>query len=209
MVESLRPPDPDAALLAEAASGDREAFDELVRRHRDAVYRWTRSITGRDDAAEDVLQETFLAAFRHAGSFEGRSSVRTWLLTIARNQARRRHRRPEPQPETEPSLERLGLAAGWGSEPTDPEGETSRAEQLERLTAALGRLREEDRQVLVARDLEGLSGPETAALLDISLPAMKAQLHRARLRLVAEFHGVGGDDDDNQEGQQEDERDGT
>lgn len=177
-------PRDDPTLMALTASGDRRAFHELVHRHRDAVFRWARSLSPSDDVAEDVLQETFLAAFRNAASFEGRSSVKTWLMTIARNQAHRRRRKPELALESEPSLERLGLAAGWGAAPgSDPE----RAASATELRAALMRLSEDDRQVLVARDLEGLTGPETAALVGISLAAMKARLHRARLRLVAEL----------------------
>jgi len=183
---------PDPVLLRRAAAGDRGAFDLLVERHRAAVFRWARSLTGADDVAEDVMQETFLAAYRHAGGHQGRSSVKTWLLTIARNQVRRRHRKPEPRAESETSLEHLGAAAGWGSPiGPDPERTVLEAERARWLRAALERLADSDREVLVARDLEGLSGPESATLLDISLPAMKARLHRARLRLVAELRQGG------------------
>ena len=174
----------DASLLARTADGDRHAFGALVARHQDAVFRWARTFTSSDAAAEDVLQETFLAAFRYARSFEGRSSVKTWLMTIARNHARRSHRKPDEAIQSEPTLERLGLAAGWGA---SREGDPERAASASELRAALDRLAADDREILVARELEGLTGPETAELLGISLAAAKARLHRARLRLVAEL----------------------
>ena len=181
----MRDESPDGELLRRSAAGERSAFDEFVARHQGAALRFCRALArGRPGAggdAEDALQEAFVAAWRHAGDFRGDGSARSWLLTIARRQVARAARRPVPEPagDTE-SIERLGVAAGWGR-PGAAVGEETRLgvrEAFERLAAA-------DRAVLVLRDLEGLSTDEAAAVLGIGERALKSRLHRARLRLAA------------------------
>src|SRR5689334_19791331 len=83
----LRGPDNDERLARRAARGDRDAFDEIVRRHRDRVYAVGLRICGSDADAEDVLQETFLSAWRGLGGFGGRAQLSTWLYRIATNRA--------------------------------------------------------------------------------------------------------------------------
>ena len=182
----------DARLLARAAMGDGDAFESLVVRHRAAVYRYARSLADQPGEAEDVLQETFLAAWRGAGGFAGRSSVRTWLLVIARNRALRSRERAAARPEDGgESLVELGVRAGFGSE--DPERIALGAERREVLGEALASLGPEDREIIVLRDLEAIPGEECAEALGLTVPAMKSRLHRARLRLVAAVHrAVGG-----------------
>jgi RNA polymerase sigma-70 factor (ECF subfamily) len=180
----------DAELLGRAAAGERAAFDAFVTRHERAVFRFARAATAGPAAAEDVLQETFLAAWRAAGSFEGRSAARTWLLTIARNQAWHHRERAARLPVDDGAeLPELGEAAGWGAE--SPETEALRSERRALLARALEALSPEDREVLVLRDLEELTGEETAAALGLSLAATKSRLHRARLRLAAELRRYG------------------
>ena len=141
-------------------------------------------------AAEDVLQETFLAAWRAAGSFEGRSAARTWLLTIARNQAWHHRERAARLPVDDGAeLPELGEAAGWGAQ--SPEEGALRSERRALLARALAALAPEDREVLVLRDLEELTGEEAAAALGLSLAAVKSRLHRARQRLAAELRRDG------------------
>lgn len=179
----------DEELLKRSAAGEREAFDVLVKRHQAAVFRFARAATDGPAAAEDVLQETFLAAWHAAGSFRGLSAARTWLLTIARNQAWHHRERAVRLPVDDVPLPELGEAAGWGSE--SPEQEVLRTERRDLLARALGALAPEDREVLVLRELEELTGEETAAALGLSLAAMKSRLHRARLRLSAELRRTG------------------
>lgn len=181
----------DEESLFRTAAGERGAFDAIVSRHRAAVYRLARAATRSDAAAEDVLQETFLAAYRGAGSHRGDASVRTWLLTIARNAAFHHRRKEDRHDPDEPTLWELGARAGWGSE--DPETIARRAEKREALEAALRALSPEDREVIVLRELEELSGEETAEVLGLGLPAMKSRLHRARLRLAAALREGGPD----------------
>jgi RNA polymerase sigma-70 factor, ECF subfamily len=190
--DEIAPPatNPDAALLERIAAGSREAFECLVALHQDAVFRFARAITRVREDAEDVLQETFLAAYRSAAKYRGESSVRTWLLVIARNAAFRIGRKQLPTVELDETRTwDLGLMAGWGQR--DPESLVIKAQQRERLSVALASLDPESREVIVLRDLEQLSGEETAQVLGLSLQAMKSRLHRARLKLAASLREGG------------------
>lgn len=182
--------DLDAALLGRTAEGDRRAFGELVARHQTAVYHFALRMMGDQASAEDVLQETFISALKGAATFRGTGSARAWLLAIARNTGRMSRRRHAGEPPRFESLDALGREAGWGAETDLAEllDERNRREQLERALAELPAL---DREVLLVRDVEGLSGEETAEALGLSLAATKSRLHRARLRLAAAL-GKGG-----------------
>ncbi len=174
---------PDGDLIASAAAGDRSAFERLVTRHAAAVLRLATIVTGDAASAEDAAQQAFLSAFRNAASFRGEASFRAWLLTITRRAAYRvckKQSREEPM--EEPTMQ-LGLDAGWGSE--DPEALAIAAERRDLLSSALASLGAADREVLVLRDIEGLSGAEAAEVLGVGQRALKSRLHRARLRLAA------------------------
>lgn len=173
----------DAVLIGRAAAGDREAFGALVIRHQAHVFRLARLLTRSREEAEDVLQQTCLSAWRSIGSFRSEASVRTWLLTIARHAAFGRRAAHAREPIDPIPLDDLGLRAGWGG-PT-PEDRLLSDERAALFAAALARLAAEEREVLTLRDLEGLSGDETASVLGLSLSAMKSRLHRARLALAA------------------------
>jgi RNA polymerase sigma-70 factor (ECF subfamily) len=176
----------DDELIALASTGDRDAFAAIVGRHAAAVLRLARAMSADDATAEDVVQETFLNAFRAAATYRpGVASVRTWLFAIARNEARRARRvREQPVAEVDDdSLLELGVEAGWGHELA--EHALGRAEETELLASALASLGPDDREILVLRDLESLAGEAVAELVGLGLPAMKSRLHRARLRLLA------------------------
>lgn len=177
----------DDLLLREAATGDGAAFEALVHRHQASVFRFigVLGVTGAD--AEDVLQEAFVAAWRGASGYEGTGSVRSWLLTIARRAAHRhRRRRAGEPPAHEPleSLDALALRAGWGDAVAVQVDERA-ADARACIARALARLEDDEREVLVLRDLDGLTGEEAARALQLSVPAMKSRLHRARLHLAA------------------------
>ncbi len=183
--DALERPLTDVGLIARSAAGNREAFDEIVRRHQVRVFRLARALTADLGDAEDVLQQTFLSAWQAAPRFRGDASVSTWLLTIARNAAYQlRGQRSRLRLDDTP-LEDLGMRAGWGA--PNPEALAVRAQQREMLDAAFARLAPDDRQVLTLRDIEGLSGEDTAEVMGVALAAMKSRLHRARLRLAAEL----------------------
>lgn len=178
----------DQRLLAAAEGGDGAAFGQLVQAYQAPIYRFLRGLVRGEAEAEDALQETFLSVWRavqgEVAGKAGDASVRSWLFAIARHAAYRRARRRAGQPERTEPLEKLGAEAGWGAQDS-PEALAAALESRERLRQALHELDEEEREVLWLRDVEGLSGEETAHILELSVAAMKSRLHRARLKLTA------------------------
>jgi len=183
--------DTDERLIALAANGDRAAFERVLGRHAAGMLRLARAVTPDEATAADVVQEAWLSAYRAARTFRPEvASVRTWLFSIARHAAHRARRSMREQPvdgADDRPLSSLTAEAGWGAEEL-----TSRLEDRERLARALASLAPDDLEVVLLRDLEGLSGEEAAQLLQLSLPALKSRLHRARLTLMAELRGSEG-----------------
>jgi len=182
----------DAELLDLSARGDAAAFEDLVARHEHALLRYVRALTSQHDVAEDALQETFLAAWRAAGEFHGGGSARGWLFSIARHEVGRRARAVARGAADEAELATLGVAAGWGH---DPSTDAEISEAADGVHRALSSLDPVDREVLVLHDLEQLDLAETAAVLALGVAATKSRVHRARLRLAAHLrrggrHGV-------------------
>ncbi len=172
----------DRALLRRSVEGDRQAFLDFCSRHQAAVFRFCRALAGRAEDAEDLMQETFLMAWRKAGTFEGRGSARSWLFTVARRKFYRVARSPDPVARKDTgSLEDLGTEAGWGGPERRPH--FSLDEQVQ-VRQAFERLSPSDRQILVLRDLEGFTNAESASILGIEIPAVKSRLHRSRLRMM-------------------------
>jgi len=175
----------DQELLIQAASGDANAFEVFVVRHREAVWRFVRSLTRDSASAEDALQDTFLSAWRDAAGFQGNQSAIGWLFTISRHAVYRQYRGRTGEPDRMESLSDLGEAAGWGAE-ADPLDALVIQDEVAK---ALARLSIEDREVLVLRENHGFSLEECAALLGLRIPALKSRLHRARLRFIAHLRG--------------------
>lgn len=157
----------------------------LVRRHHGCVRRYVSGVMGSGDV-DDVVQETFLAVLSGAGGYSGEGAVRAWVLSIARRKIARHFRRKVGEPARYDALEDLGLRAGWG----DPELSACVRQRVEHLRQALARLPEASREIITLRDVEGLTGPEAAEVLGISLAATKSRLHRARLELMAQLREV-------------------
>jgi RNA polymerase sigma-70 factor (ECF subfamily) len=176
----------DAALLAASAAGDTGAFETFMRRHQAPVARYLRTFTGAADV-DDAVQETFIAVWRSAVHFRGTGhdgGARGWLYTIARHAVHHQQRRRVDEPAQLESLEQLAEQAGWGSLPeVTATGDDRPLQEL--LQVALARLPLEEREVLTLRELDGFSGDETAAILHVSVAAMKSRLHRARIHLAA------------------------
>jgi RNA polymerase sigma-70 factor (ECF subfamily) len=177
----------EAALVAQAQTGGEEAFTELVNRYEGNIYRLARHITQNPEDAEDVLQETFLKAYEHLRDFQGNSKFYTWLVRIAVNQALMKLRKrktdasvslDDPYDTGEENLVRE--IAVW--EP-NPEQTYSQEEMRAILEKAVESLPPTFRAVFALRDIEELSTEETAAVLNLSIPAVKSRLLRARLRL--------------------------
>jgi len=170
----------DEALIDRTLKGDLAAFEELVERHRDVVFRVAARIVGNEDA-QDVSQDAFLRAFHRLERFRGAARFRTWLLQITQNAAldmlaRKRRQATDASSEAHESMD------------TDPHRqpvvELERRERQQRLELKLGLLRPEYRSLLVLRDLEGLSYEELAQVLDMPLGSVKGRLHRARGELI-------------------------
>ena len=170
----------DEELVRRSASGDREAFERLVDRHGEALYRFaTRTCRGARDA-EDAVQEALLAAWRGAATFREESSARTWLFQVMIHACRRAARRRAGEPDRH---EEAAAAEGLAADQSGPDDRTAARQAAAALERALAGLPPEGREVLLLRDVEGLSGEEAAAALGVGIAAMKSRLHRARLEL--------------------------
>lgn len=176
----------EIALLAALQAGDKAAFAELVAAYSPQVYNVALKLLGDPAEAEDALQETFLNAYRALASFEGRSSLSTWLYRIATNASLMRLRRHQDavsldEPFVLPDGESLPRQlVDWSQA---PESVLLSAEARRTMADAIAQLPDTLRAAFVLRDIEELSGQETAEVLGVSLAAMKSRLHRARLFL--------------------------
>jgi RNA polymerase sigma-70 factor (ECF subfamily) len=175
---------PDTQLLAAAQAGDPKALGALIERHQRRVYRFGLKMCRDPEDAKDVLQDTLIAAARSIRDFRGASSVSTWLYTIARSFCIKRRRRSKFAPEQEESLDTRepGLEARQVMDPTRSPDEELAGRQVEgALEEAIASLDPMYREVLVLRDVEGLSAPEVAEIMGLTVEAVKSRLHRARL----------------------------
>jgi RNA polymerase sigma-70 factor, ECF subfamily len=170
----------DDELVRQARAGKVSAFEALVERHRDVVFRVASRIVGPADA-EDVTQDAFLRAFHRLGQFRGDSPFRSWVLRITHNVALNALERRRPT---------VDLPSGEDEEALVDEAERTPAEQLEiterreRLARKLGEVRPVYRALLVLRDLEGLSYEEIAEVTEAPLGSVKGRLFRARRELI-------------------------
>ncbi len=177
----------DRELLERSARGDRAAFGEFVEQHSANVHRYLRWLVDDPNDVEDLLQKTFVDAWRAAAQARADGGARTWLLAIARRNAGKWLARRGATREREQSLEELGELAGFGDAQHTPEQMARAAEERSLVEQALAALAPPEREILVLRELEGVEGAAAAELLGLSLAAQKSRLHRARLRLAAEL----------------------
>jgi len=188
---------PELELVTAAQAGDRRAMEELLGRHQARVFRFGRKMCGDEDAAQDVLQETLLAAARTLPDFRGASSVSTWLYTIARSFCIKRRRVSKFAPRHLDSLEQNATAASEVADPSrSPEEDAAGRQLQEALDGAIDALEPMYREVLILRDVEGLPAAEVAEALGLSVEAVKSRLHRARMAVrerVAPMLGLGQD----------------
>jgi RNA polymerase sigma-70 factor, ECF subfamily len=183
----MRKSDQSEQQLIEAArAGDTMAFDRLVEQYQGYLYRLMVRACHHPQDAEEVASEALARAYERLAQFEGRSSFVSWLGRIATNLCFRRRERAEPP---SVSLEELACEEDGhpdrtppSEEPT-PEQEALRAEMRRMIRAAIAALPEPDQTVLRLRDIEELSAAEVGAHTGLTVPAVKARLHRARGRL--------------------------
>ena len=174
-------PHTDAAAVALARDGDSEAFRALVERHSRAVYRVAHRMTGNPSDAEDVVQETFLRAYRQLSRFESRANFSTWLHRIAVNCSidliRSRPHREAAHDAAD--LEQFGALDACDSGPPSPERLTLSAEMHERVTRAMASLSPMERAAFMLRHFEGHSIDEISRALGLKANAAKHSIFRA------------------------------
>ena len=170
----------DDELVLRSQQGDVRAFDELVERYHGKIYGLTYNMTSNREDAEDLTQEVFIKAFEALPRFRGNSSFYTWLYRIALNRAFTRRRQQKPAD----SVEQRHDEGEEFSDPGDrPEKRMQREEQADVIHQALDTLNEEQRTVIVMRELEGFSYETMAEMLDVSVGTIRSRLHRAREQL--------------------------
>lgn len=166
----------DEAIVARVVAGDTAAFERLVRRHNQRMFRAARAILKNDDEAEDAMQEAYVSAFAHLTQFGGRARFSTWLVRIAVYEALGRLRRDKRLT----SLDEATLEDEPMARTRDPEEAASDLELRELLEASVDTLPVGFRTVFVMRAVEGLSVGETAEALAIPEETVRTRLHRAR-----------------------------
>jgi RNA polymerase sigma-70 factor (ECF subfamily) len=172
-------------LVEAAKAGDAPALEALLTLHAPAVLRFGNKMCRHPEDAQDVLQEALLAAARGVRDFRGDSSFSTWLFTIVRSFCIKKRRVSKFAPKETVSLENDTSAARLASSAPLPDEAAADRELSVALSAAIDELEEANREVLLLRDVEGLTAPEVAAVLGISVDAVKSRLHRARVQVRA------------------------
>jgi len=179
----------ESQLMGRLRAGDESAFDELVQLAGGRMMAVARRMLGREDDAQDAVQEAFLSAFKSLDRFDGRSQLTTWLHRITVNaclmRLRSQRRRPERPmssllPEFLEDGHQRNPARSWNPGPVDG---IQTAEVRDLVRSKIQELPERYRVVLMLRDIEELDTDETAAILGITPAAVKTRLHRARQAL--------------------------
>ena len=184
----------EAELVEGLQAGDSTAYRRFVDSNSANVYNLALKLLGDEQEAEDVLQETFLSAFRAIDRFEGRSKLSTWLYRITYNASLMHLRKRE-------RMTTFSLDRSFGDEETAeesssrhlvdwstvPDDQLLTAEARQEMEHAIAGLPESLRATFVLRDIQGLSGAETAEILGITVQAVKNRLHRARLKLRSQL----------------------
>jgi RNA polymerase sigma-70 factor (ECF subfamily) len=192
-------PDDYAGLVRAAAGGDPAAMERLLLRAQASAYRFSVMVCGRTDETEDVMQDALVSTYRHAADIRDPEAFKAWLYRTVRNACLLNRRKRVAEPSHLLSLDDQGhfddaRVAEPRAEAPSPEDTLDEASRREQLRRALLRLPGTQREVIVLRDLEGLSTREVALVVGISEDNVKQRLHRARLALRAVLEG---DDDRN------------
>jgi RNA polymerase sigma-70 factor (ECF subfamily) len=187
-------PSSDELLVARARSKDEAAFEELVARYENKLYRLAMRFVRNETDAQEILQEAFLAAWRHLPTFEGRAQFGSWMYRVTVNAAlmllRSRNRHPEVTVEdVEPTalneaVADSGQTTRGSSDWSQQADEQIQSKELrQHIQTAVDSLPDGLRTVFLLRDVEELSTEDTAEILGLTVPAVKTRLHRARLIL--------------------------
>lgn len=162
-----------------ARAGDRDAIDEVLRRHEKTIYRFGLRLCGDEEAAREVLQRTMLAAFEQLGTFRGDAKFSTWLYSLARSACSRIHRGTRSAP-----IHDVGLDAPYApvllDESLSPDRHAEVSQLADVVAVAISMLPDNYREAVVLRDVEGLPADEAAEVAKVGVPALKSRLHRGR-----------------------------
>ena len=177
---------PDRELVLRSQGGEQEAFGELVQRHQDKIYNFVLRSCGHAEDAADITQRVFINAFRKIDTFKGDSAFSTWIYRIAFNQfisfrRERRHREASLTPRDEEGTEIEP------SEDRSPSESMESEETRKKVQQAIDLLEEEDRRIILLKDLQGHSYEDIAAILGVPKGTVRSRLHRARLELRAKL----------------------
>jgi len=192
--EKSRPKNGDTPASSTRTS---RAFDQLYRDHVDVIYRFAYRLCGETEAAKDLVQETFLNAYRAYDRFRGDARISTWLYAIASHACLRMRRKRKGEPDRELSLEEfVPTSEGEFSlqipmEGLSPQEALENKELRQILDHAIAKLPRKYRMVLVLRDMEGLSAKEVGSIVGLNERAVKSRLHRARLFVRKELSAKG------------------
>ena len=177
---------PDRELVERAKAGDQSAFEQLVLDNQNKVYALALRLVNDREEAADLAQEAFVKAWQGLASFQGESSFSTWMYRLTTNVCIDHLRRQKRREGVEPAVSLDDENSGW-AEPVDRESDPQRllerSERGQALARGLDRLPDWQRQVLVLRELSGLSYQEIGEKLDIDMGTVKSRIARARLNL--------------------------
>ncbi|TYB56398.1 RNA polymerase sigma factor [Nonomuraea sp. PA05] len=193
---------PGERLIAGAQRGDVESISALVSGSHPHVRRFARTLCASPEDAEDAAQEALIILYRKIGTLRATGALASWMFRIVRNECLRRARlalrQPQPAAETRTSPAGEARVSAEGARAVSAEEEVIRRLEADRVAAAVAALPADQRNVLIMRDIQGLSGRTTAGLLGLSVPAMKSRLHRARAAVQRSLESAawGGDGDD-------------
>ena len=189
---------PDGSHNESAVSSELpDAFDTLYRDHVDLMFRYASRLCGEAESAKDLVQETFLNAYRGFKDFRGDAQISTWLYTIASRACLRMRRKKKGEPERELSLDEFVPTAEGEFrlqipiEGLSPEEALQNKQLREALDTAIEKLPPKYKMVLVLRDMEGLSAKAVGSIMGLNERAVKSRLHRARLFVRRELSARG------------------
>ncbi len=180
----------DRDLVRRAQGGSEPAFEELIRRHQQRVFALVGGILRRREDVEDVAQQIFLKAFVSLKRFDQRSAFSTWLYKISVNECWDYLRKKKVRPlvyESDLSEEQVSRLDGIVSQDRPPESPSTGAEVRELLERMLEKLPEQDRQLLLLKEVEGFSVEELADILGLNVNTVKVRLFRARGRIMEHY----------------------
>lgn len=190
----------DENLVEDFKSGSVDAMEKIVARYENPIFTFGLKMCGQHHDAEDIMQETFLSAFRYLDGFRGETKLKNWLFKIAARACLKKRRKKKCEPDRELSLDSFmggdGSPEGydipdWSEDPVD---NVLRAELKQVIDQAIQSLPHKYRIVFNLRDIEGFNTDETAEILGITPQSVKTRLHRARLFLrekISKTYGEG------------------